>query len=170
MRLVAVAGLTPPSRGRPASGPPLTSNVRCEGRRSVLRHHMSVPLRSINRRWSARFAGVAVGRPGSCHCQRRHGQSSKGRQGKVCSPGLPSFSVPSFERRVQGGRWSFTGRRGTITVQMQHVSAPVIHLPQLRSTRSSRSSPHCHGGCRCVAPNPFVKGTSRKRAAPYVER
>jgi hypothetical protein len=151
-----------------------------------MRHHMSAPSCPIHRRWSVRLAGVAVGCPESCDCQRRHDQSSKGRQSKVCSPGLPSFSVPSFKRSARGGQWSSTGRRVTITAQMQAVHWPTPHSALLspmqmvealalqsawsRSSRSASTLSHCGGRCPCVAPNPSVKGTSRKRAAPYVER
>ena len=41
-------GLTPPSRGRPASGPPLTSNVRPLDQRGVLRSACMPPGARVN--------------------------------------------------------------------------------------------------------------------------
>jgi hypothetical protein len=90
--------LTPPSRGRPASGPPLTSNVRCGSQEAYARHHVLVP--------SALFAGCkfAFSRP-SCAglCWQGHcvGRCQEDSSRALCQlalhlAGRPTFQSPSF--------------------------------------------------------------------------
>ena len=61
-------------------------------------------------------------------------------------------------------------RRSNITVQMQQVAASFTDIAGHWASRLASFLPSYGGRCTCVAPNPLVKGTSRKRAAPYVER
>ena len=60
--------------------------------------------------------------------------------------------------------------RSAMSKPMQQVEALVFQRAWSRYSRLASTLSYCSGRCHCVAPNPSVKGTSRKRAAPYVER
>jgi hypothetical protein len=59
----------------------------------------------------------------------------------------------------------FTSPRAAITLQMQQVKASVASSAGSRASRLATSLSSCGGWRTRVAPNPSVKGTSRKRAA-----
>ena len=183
-------GLTPPSRGRPAGGPPLTSNVRpTAGLKG--RVHLKPPL--------PMSSSQGLGLDALCSWERRArfrvgvGCPSFGGQRTVCGHfGLPPaklakklkpwryVTVQQCQRsRPELGVGAATGpvlpsRRAsqteTAAVLVLHSQAPVSRV----ASPASSGPPALHGKsitvCASPVPNPSVKGTSRKRVAPYVER
>ena len=181
--------LTPPSRG-PACGRPLTSNVRPTAGRTGpvhLKRLLPMPvsqglgldaLCSWKRR--ARFS-VGVG------CPSFGGQRTVGGR----------FSLPSAKLVQRLKPWRYVTAQqclrsrpelvvgaatGTVLPpwlagQTEAAPVPVLHSQASvgRVASPSSSGPSAlHGKSITVGvspvPNPSVKGTSRRRAAPYVER
>jgi hypothetical protein len=73
------------------------------------------------------------------------------------------------DRRPVRSRHSLSVR---IQGRMQQVKALFTGSAESSGSRLGGLLPSCSRWCTCVAPNPFVKGTScgKPQAAPYVER
>jgi hypothetical protein len=185
------SALTPPSRGRPASGPPITSNVRCAMRSQLFARCVSQPSRPVYGSWSACSSSVAAGKflasssiIAGAVSQPRGPRPRAARPAGVCTRRLRSRServdTEVLARLVrQSCRSNANGRCAVrsshrlgvrIQGQMQLVKALFTGSAESSGSRLGGLLPSCSRWCTCVAPNPSVKGTSRKRAAPYVER
>jgi hypothetical protein len=189
--------LTPPSRGRPAGGPPLTSNVRqCELKAKFMPHLPSPAAQYLSldtlSQWErrARFS-VSVG------CPPFGGQRTVSADSSLLLASLVTSRRSSLfakrprrlpARSVVGGRHEslpLHGRRAWPAPaesvckgwpNFEHQMPEVSTRQRRASWRPSRSlsavaaSRSGHLLAQPGSPNRSVKGTSRKRAAPYVER
>jgi hypothetical protein len=160
-RSASERGLTPPSRGRPASGPPLTSNVRQFRKVPSLLGGVLLQSKSLLRQASM---------------LRRHAtqeQPSVRQAHRTCSKPFATQTLDCFAVRRQNA-----GSLRSSTASLQ----PASEMQQTsRCLRSAQSHLYRHASASVAlrsghlvaqrhSPNPSVKGTSRKRAAPYVER
>ena len=94
----------------------------------------------------------------------RHLAASKGVVG-VCTVTLNALG---HEQKATSAKAGLTGT-AEHQRQVQQGRAPFGLSVEPRSARPSRKGRFASSGAT-LAPNPSVKGTSRKRAAPYVER
>jgi hypothetical protein len=197
-RLVHLRCLTPPSRGRPAGGPPLTSNVRQRELKADFMPHLPLPAarcpsldalsqwerrahfsvgfgcpsfggqRTLRSRSSRLLASLGTCRRSSLFAKRPRRLPAHSIVGGVARVSALSRSprLASHRQKQYCKGWP------NFECQMPQVStrqrrAPWRPSPSLSPVAASRSGhPHAQPG----SPNRSVKGTSRKRAAPYVER
>jgi hypothetical protein len=86
-------------------------------------------------------------------------------QPKVFTFVMPCLNSPSFTVDAPSGALR---RRAEPKLKVGGATAALQPLP--RASQRFVSQVKQPGGSRKAPANPFVKGTSRKRAAPYVER
>jgi hypothetical protein len=177
---------------RQAASRPLRRTLGAAMKSQLLAHRFSGPSRLVSGSWSACSSSVAA--DGSL-------SSSGAIAGAVSQPsvlhllaerfaGVRPRRLRSGSERVEAAVHSRVVRQSChsaaqgprrrpprhrpgmrISLQMQ-VKALFSGIAQCSSSRLASILPSCSRWCTCVAPNPFVKGTScgRPQAAPYVER
>ncbi len=156
-------------------------------------HRASGPLCLVSGSWSAcsspvaadgslacsSIIGSAIGQPRGLHplAARPAGVRTRrlrSRSERVETAVLSRLVRQSCRSNAKGQHAVRPRHRLSVRIQgqMQQVKALFTGIAGSPGSRLGSFLPSCSRWCTCVAPNPFVKGTScgKPQAAPYVER